>query len=210
MNAISTRLVAISGAYFVGTAFAGSAGPDRSRVGLLLIASGLAALLVFLAFLHRRLSHDDGVRSGWPAMTTGCGLIFVALQASELGYFGVVFQHSATGPSADLLADLTEATFVASTLFFGLFVLSAAAGTQVQRVLPAWLTWPGVAIGALTVAAGALGVLTLDSYLPIPYVTGLAWTAVVSVVLTVRSGRDEGRPTPPLVDAHPAQVTSAT
>ena len=189
MNAIATRLSAISGAYFVVAAFAGSGGPDRTKLGLLVLLSGLVALLVFLAHLHRLLSHDGGVRSGWLAMTTSCGLIFLALQASELGYFGVVFQRSITGVSGDLLADLTEATFVASSLFFGLFLLSAAAGTRCARVLPAWLTWPGMAVGALSAAAGALGVLTVDSFLPLPYVAGLGWVGVVSVVLAVRPGR---------------------
>jgi hypothetical protein len=189
MNAISTRLAAFSGAYFVVTAFAGSTGPERTKVGVLVILSGLAALLVFLAFLHRLLLHDDGVRSGWLAMTTSCGLIFLAMQASELAYFGVVFQRSATGASADLLADLTEATFIASTIFFGLCLLSAAAATQGHRVLPAWLTWPGIAVGALTTAAGALGAVSVDAFLPIPYVTGLAWIGVASVVLAVRPSR---------------------
>jgi hypothetical protein len=189
MNAISTRLSAICGAYFVVTVLVGSSGGERTQVGLLVILSGLVALLVFLAFLSRVPSHSGGARSGWPAMTTSCGLIFLALQASELAYFGVVFQGSTTGSSADLLADLTEATFVASTLFFGLFLLSAAASTRAERVLPAWLAWPGMAVGALTAAAGALGVLTVDSYLPIPYVTGLAWVGVVSVLLVVRPSR---------------------
>jgi hypothetical protein len=110
MNAISTRLSAISGAYFVATVLVGSGGPDRTKAGLLV--------------------------------------------------------SSTTGASADLLADLTEATFIASTLFFGLFLLSAAAGT--------------------------LGVLTVDSYLPLPYVTGLVWVGVVSVLLAVRRSRATG------------------
>jgi hypothetical protein len=189
MNAISTRLTAISGAYFVVAALVGSRGPERTTVGLLVILSGLVALLVFLAYLHRLLSRDGGVRSGWLAMATSCGLIFLALQASEIGYFGVVFQRSANRASADLLADLTEATFVASTLFFGLLLLSAAAATQAQRVLPAWLTWPGMAVGALTAAAGALGAVSVESFLPLPYVGGLVWIGAVSVLLAVRPSR---------------------
>ena len=155
----------------------------------MVILSGLVALLVFLAFLQRLLPHNDGVRSGWLAMTTSFGLIFVAMQASELAYFGVDFQGSATGASADLLSDVIEATFVASTIFFGLFVLSAATGSYAERVLPAWLTWPGMAVGAVTALAGALGVLSVDSFMPLPYVTGLAWTGVVSVLLAVRPSR---------------------
>jgi hypothetical protein len=187
VTAISTRLSAISGAYFGVAVIAGAL--YRTEGGLMVILSGLVALLVFLAFLQRLLPHNDGVRSGWLAMTTSFGLIFVAMQASELAYFGVDFQGSATGASADLLSDVIEATFVASTIFFGLFVLSTATGSYAERVLPAWLTWPGMAVGAVTALAGALGVLSVDSFMPLPYVTGLAWTGVVSVLLAVRPSR---------------------
>src|SRR4051812_20943768 len=158
MNAISSRLSAAAGAYFVVSAFTGPL--DRADGGLMVIVSGLVALLVFLAFLQRLLSSIGGARSSWPAMTS-FGLIFLAMQASELAYFGVEFQASAPGANADLLTDVIEATFVASTIFFGLFVLSAATATHAQRLLPAWLTWPGLAVGAVTALAGALGVLSV-------------------------------------------------
>lgn len=185
MTTFPTRLAAASGAYFVVAVLAGVL--YRTEGGLMVILSGLVALLVFLAFLQRLLSHIGGPRSSWPALTTSFGLIYLAMQASELAYFGVDFQGAATGASADLLSDVIEATFVASTIFFGLFVLATATGTHAQRMLPVWLTWPGMAVGAATALAGALGVLSVDSFTPLPYVTGLAWTAVVSVVLAVRS-----------------------
>jgi membrane protein implicated in regulation of membrane protease activity len=56
-------------------------------------------------------------------------------------------------------------------------------------VLPAWLTWPGVAVGALTAAAGALGAVSVESFLPLPYVGGLVWIGAVSVLLAVRPSR---------------------
>ena len=46
-----------------------------------------------------------------------------------------------------------------------------------------------MAVGALSAAAGALGVLTVDSFLPLPYVAGLVWVGVVSVLLAVRPSR---------------------
>jgi hypothetical protein len=36
------------------------------------------------------------------------------------------------------------------------------------------------------VAAGVLGMVDPDSYLPVPFLAGLIWTAIVSVRLTVR------------------------
>jgi hypothetical protein len=187
MTTIPTRLAAASGAYFVVAVLAGVL--YRTQGGLMVILSGLVALLVFLAFLQHLLSRVGEQRSNWPALTTGFGLIFLAMQASELAYFGVDFQGSATGASADLLSAVIEATFIASTIFFGLFVLSAATATHAHRVLPAWLTWPGMAVGAGAALAGGLGVLAVDSFTPLPYVTGLVWTGVVSVVLACRPAR---------------------
>jgi hypothetical protein len=198
MNAISTRLSAAAGAYFVVAVLTGVL--YRTEGGLMVILSGLVALLVFLAFLHRLLSEVGGARGGWSAITTSFGLIYVAMQASELAYFGVDFQGSVTGASADLLAEVIEATFVASTIFFGLLVLSTAKGMHVQRVLPAWLTWPGMAVGAAAAVAGALGVLSVGSFTALAYVVGLLWTGVVSVVLAVRPSR-AGAGTAPEVPA---------
>ena len=84
------------------------------------------------------------------------------------------------------MRDLIEATFVASTTFFGLFVLSAAASGRARRVLPAWLAWFGVAVGVLTAAAGAVGAVSLVSHTPLPYMAALTWTVVVSVFLAAR------------------------
>src|SRR5688500_3804254 len=107
MNAISTRLSAAAGAYFVVAVVAGVL--YRTEGGLMVILSGLVALLVFLAYLQRLLSHIGGARSSWPAMTTSFALIYLAMQASELAYLGVVFQRSATGARATLLSDVIEA-----------------------------------------------------------------------------------------------------
>jgi hypothetical protein len=187
MNGISARLAAASGAYFVVAAILGSLGPTRSRVGLLVILTGLVALLVFLGFLQRLLVRTSTAPAGRPGLTaTGCGLLFLAMQASELAYFGVDYQSATSAPDARLLEQLIEATFVSSTIFFGLFVVSAALETRHQRVLPGWLTWPGVAVGAAAAVVGAVGTLAVGSPTSLPYVAALAWTAVVSLVLALR------------------------
>lgn len=196
MNGISTRLAAACGAYFVGAVIIGALGPTRSKPGLLLILTGFAALLVFLGYLQRLLSAGSGSGGIGSTVMRGCGLIFLAMQASELAYFAVQYLGGASGTTADFLRDLIEATYVASTIFFGLFVLSAALTARVRRVLPGWLTWPGVAVGALAAAAGAVGTLAPESDNHLPYVAALAWTAVVSVLLAVRPSGPGNAATP--------------
>ena len=193
MNAISARLTAACGAYFAVAVVVGSLGPTRSRVGLMIIVSGLVALLVFLGHVQRLLSEPGGAGTGRGATVaitstmTACAVVFVATQASELAYFGAEYQLSRDGKTLGLLPDLIEATFVAAMVFFGLFVLCAAHVSRVRRVIPAWLAWIGVVAGALEVLAGASGVLSVESHNGLPHVAALTWIAVVSVLLAVRA-----------------------
>ena len=43
-----------------------------------------------------------------------------------------------------------------------------------------------MAVGAVTALTGALGVISVDWFVPLPYVTGLAWTGVFSIMMAVR------------------------
>jgi hypothetical protein len=206
MNGIPARLSAASGAYFVVAAILGALGPTRTKVGLLVILSGLVALLVFLGFLHRLPSRTGGRP---PTMATYCGLVFLAMQASELAYFGVNYDPATSAPDAGLLQQLIEATFVSSTIFFGLFVLSTAVVTGVAHLVPAWLAWLGGAVGGAAVVAGALGTLAVESHNALAYMAALAWTAVVSVLLVIRPARTQTDPMTAGPMTPPADVAGA-
>ena len=181
MNGISQRLGAASGAYFVVAAVLGSLG-DKGTVGTLVMFSGIAALLVFLGFLHATLDRAGAGAESLAGTVTASGLVFLALQGVEFGLIAVDHQG---GGSGQLLPGLGAAVFVVSTVFFGLFVL-AAARTLARRVLPAWASWAGTAAGALAAVAGAAGTVNVDAFIPLPYMAALLWTAVVSALLTVR------------------------
>jgi hypothetical protein len=196
MNGIPARLSAASGAYFVVAVILGALGPTRSKVGLLVILSGLVALLVFLGFLHRLPSPTSSPAGRPPMVATCCGLVFLAMQASELVYIGVNYEPSTSAADAALLQRLIEATFVASTIFFGLFALSTAVVARAHHVLPGWLAWLGVTAGAGTAVAGALGIMAVESHTAVPYLAALAWTAVVSVLLATRPGQSRVEPAP--------------
>lgn len=200
MNGISARLAAACGAYFVAAAVLGSLG-DKATVGTLVMFSGIAALLVFLGFLHDALTRAGGSREILAITANACGVVFVALQGVEFALVAV--DHQGGGPG-QLLPDLGEAVFVVSTVFFALFVLFAAGRSLTQHVLPAWLTWPGIAVGALAAGAGAAGMVSVDSFIPLPYMGALVWTAVVSGLLAVRPQRSA-----PPAAARPVDVAGA-
>jgi hypothetical protein len=76
---------------------------------------------------------------------------------------------------------------VSSGLLLGLFVAAAAGWVcVVHRVLPRWVGWFGFVAGVLAVAADVHGMADPAGYVPVPFLAGLIWTLVVSVVLTVR------------------------
>ena len=123
-------------------------------------------------------------------MTTSCGLIFVAMQASELAYFGVVLpglgdrsERRPAGGShrSDVrrLHDLLRP------------VPAVGRGGHPRKAGAAGLA--DLARGGRGGADGrwqaALGVLSVDSFVPLPYVTGLVWVGIVSILLAVRPSR---------------------
>ena len=157
-------------------------------VGLTLEVLGFTAFLVFLGYLYRVLRCAEGP-DGWLASTAlGAGLVTVAIKLGSIAPVMAADLRSQelTPDLVRTLMDLGGAAFVVSGYSSGIFVAAAAAATLTGRVLPRWLALAGVAVGVLTVAAGAAGVLDPASYVPLPFLFGLLWLLVTSAVLTVR------------------------
>ncbi len=157
-------------------------------VGLVLEVLGFAAFVVFLGALYRILRRAEGV-ADWLAPTAlGAGLVTVAVKIGSLGP-AMAAQRRLDELTPDLartLHDLADADFVVSGYTSGIFVAAAGAATLATRVLPRWLAIIGVVVGALTVAAGTAGIVDPAGYVPVPFLLGLLWTLVTSVVLTIR------------------------
>ena len=96
---------------------------------------------------------------------------------------------------ARTLNDLGGADFVISGYTSGIFVAAAAAATLATRLLPRWMSFAGIVVGVLTIAAGTAGIVDPAGYVPIPFLLGLLWVLATSIVLAVRAGnaRDDGR-----------------
>jgi hypothetical protein len=218
MNGISARFAAGSGAFFVVAAILGNElvlagapegadGPAAlgylqrdltavTSIGVVLEILALAALLVFLAYLYRVLRRAEGP-GGWvAAVAFAAGLAGVVVKLGSIAPImaGTYRKDELTVDLARTLVDLNGAAFVLFGLLVGIFVTAASAASVAHRMVPRWLGWTGVVLGALAFGAGTAGVIAPDSYNPLAFVGGLAWTLVLSSILTVRAVRVPGRP----------------
>jgi hypothetical protein len=217
MNGISTRLAAASGAFYVAAIIVGNvlelsgsgAGTDGSSElaflqrdlsvvnvsGFVLATLGFAAFVVFLGYLHSALRRAEGA-DGWVASAAlGAGLLSLAVKVGSISAIvaGTYRKDELTPDLARTLVDLNGAAFVVFGLSFGLFVTISSAGCLAYRMSARWLGWSGVVIGSLAFVAGVAGLIAPDRYNPLAFVGSLAWTLVLSVVLTVR-GRPAEKP----------------
>ena len=157
-------------------------------IGLVLEVLGFTAFLVFLGALFRTLRRAERPQ-GWLAATAlGAGLVTVAVKLGSLGPSMAANRRvdELTPELARTLNDLADADFVVSGYTSGIFVAAAAAAALVTRVLPRWLAIAGIVVGVLTIAAGTAGIVDPAGYVPVPFLLGLLWTLVTSVLLAVR------------------------
>lgn len=233
MNGIPARLAAASGAFFVVAVLVGNAmyssgsveGTDGvgalaeaqrdpslvNTIGFALEIVGFAALLVFVGYLYRVLRGAEGTEESAATVALGGCLVYLAIKVGSAAPVMVVSLRSdvLTPDLARTLVDLNDAAFVVSGLMFGLFCTAAARSAISHRVLPRWLGWAGLVIGLLTVAAGTIGIVQVPSFNPLPFVAGLVWTFVVSILLTVRVRRPATEPATPVLSPSRAGVAGA-
>lgn len=196
MNSIFTRLAAASGAFYVVAIMVGGSIMDAeavgvARVGYALSVLGFTAFVVFVGFMHRILRLAEGP-DGWVAtVALGAGLLHSAVrfEAQAPRMVGSYRGDALSREIARTLEDLNGMAFVVTGLLLGLYCASAGWVCVTHRLLPRWLGWFGLVTGVLAVAAGVLGMVDPNLYIPLAFVAGLTWTLVVSILLTVRTPR---------------------
>ena len=209
MTGISTRLAAASGAFYIVAVIVGAEIMDGegplARAGYVLVLLGFTAFIVFVAFLHRILRDAEGP-GGWVAtLAFGAGLLHSAVRfEAQAPRMVGSYRDDLTPELARTLGDLNGMAFVITGLLLGVYCAAAGWVCVAHRVLPRWIGWFGFVSGLLAVGAGVVGMADPGSYLPIPFLAGLIWTLVVSVVLTVRPKR-VGR-APAALETAPAPV----
>lgn len=160
-------------------------------VGLSLELLGWAALVLFLGYLYRVLQRAEG-EDGWLAPAAlGSGLIMVTIKLGSIGPLIAAWyrRDDLTVTTAQTLSDLSGAAFVISGWATGLLVTTAAGSALASGILPRWLGWFGMLAGLATLVAGTAGIADPRSYLPLPFLAGLLWILITSVVLTARVPR---------------------
>lgn len=166
-----------------------------NATGLALEMAGFVAFAFFTGWLVNHLRR--GERDGWLATTAGVAAVTtlaIKLGASVTPIVAAEYRADVLSPElARTLHDLGDAGFVVSGLTFGVFVLAAAGSALRGRALPGWLGWTGVVIGALGLVTPTIGMIDPPNYNPLPFMAGLAWTMVVSVLWAVRAGRVGGQ-----------------
>ena len=161
-------------------------------VGLSMELLGWAALVMFLGYLYRVLQRAEGP-DGWLApVAFGSGLIMVCIKLGSVAPLTAAWYRSddLTMTTATTLSDLGGALFVVSGWATGLLVASAAGSALVSGVLPRWLGWSGMVSGVAALVAGTAGIMDPLDYIPLPFLAGLLWILITSVLLTARALRE--------------------
>lgn len=209
-SGVATRLGAASGAVFValiltGNSLTQSGAPTErtpeaaleylrlqaqtgARIGLALELLGFVLLAFFIARLYSALRAAEGTQ-GWlarVALIGGVVTLSVKLGSAAPYVVGGATVETLSGEQARVLLDLGDAAFLISAMTMGVLVLGAALSALQTRLLPAWLTWPGVIAGALAVL-GSLSPTSLDGGPGVlGFLLSLLWLAAVSIRLVVR------------------------
>ena len=216
MNGISARLAAASGAFYViaimvGSALMESGSVAVARAGYALAVLGFTAFIVFVGFVHRIMRAAEGP-DGWVAtVALGAGLLHSAVRfEAQAPRMVETYRGDALSPElARTLVDLNGMAFVVTGLLLGLYAASAGWVCVKHGLLSRWLGWFGLVSGILAVFTGIIGMVDPDLYIPLPFVAGLVWTLVVSILLTVRPRRLGQASTPPVPAARRAGIAGA-
>jgi hypothetical protein len=212
MKGISTRAAAATGAFYVVAIVAGeqvmavdSALLRRAGYGLTVL--GFTAFVVFVAYVHRVLRTAEGPGGWLSTLALSAGVLHSAVRLGAQPPRMVV-EYRGDGLPTDLartLEDLNGTAFVVTGLLLGLYCAAAGVICLRRGVLPRWMGWFGAVAGWLALAAGVVGMADPDLYVPVPFLAGLLWTAIVSAVLTVRPVH----PTPEPARGEPSTAPAA-
>jgi len=169
--------------------------PTVAHVALTLELLGLVAMSVLFACLVARTFRTSPVA----AVTTG--IAAAAMLAVKVGSAGPVMVVHATADEidpavAEALLDLNDMAFVVSGLLFCLAMAAAGVGLLTTST-PRLFGWSATVLGALGVAAGVVGVLDPDAYVPIPFLLLLLWLIALALATAMRS--DESPENPAIV-----------
>ena len=185
-----------------GVQIAHYASDHRSRLlaGELLIAIGLAMLMVFAAALYRLIRQREG-DGDWLAMASLASAVAAAgIFGVGTALFMVVAYRPATDPAvARAFWDAGWLAYNIAGFGFSAWIAIVAVSTFRQRVLPVWTAWIGAPValigfvGPLAVKAGSGPFSPQGWFASVVALTFGAWVLAITLAAG-RSARQNPRP----------------
>lgn len=173
-------------------------------VGMTMETLGMLFLPFFLGWLAHRLAQRG---AGWLGTVAAIGGgVTLSVKMASFMPMGAGVADSATldARTAQVLADMNAAAFVATFLTFGVFLVAAGFGILSSGILGRLAGWSAVVLGVLGVVLTLLTHVDEANSNPMPFLAGLLWLLVTSLLLGTRGPRAARERMPALTPEHAA------
>lgn len=154
---------------------------------------GLLMFVVFVATLAALLRREEGEPGIFSSIALAGGLMSAAVKLASVAPLVAVYWRASDGWDPQLvtaLIDMNDAAFGLTWALNGVMLLGAGAVLVRSRLLPRWLSWGALVLGV----AMPLGLLAPFSIGILPFLLGLLWTLIASLVLAWRRPVAGSRP----------------
>ena len=167
---------------------ASTATPSGLWIGRGIEVAGTVMFAAFATSLVVLLRRDENPASRWLASLASVGAAtFVTLTLTSLAIWSTLNEragHGLDATGATVLADLKSVVFFLSWPALATFLIPVGALARRAAIVPAWMGWAAMGIGALELpatCAPTVGVSQAVQFL------GFLWALAISVALLVRS-----------------------
>jgi hypothetical protein len=170
-------------------AAAASPMPTAAYVAYALFLVGFVALIVVMGLL----AGEVGRRSPATGAVVGIAVAAaVAVKISEVTTGMALRQHpDALDPgTAELLVAVDGAGFVVYGFLLSVAFAAVGVGLLRSHLTPGWLGWWPLVAGGLGVVTSTIGILSVGSYVPVPFLLLLLWLVVLGLVAVRGSDRE--------------------
>lgn len=163
------------------------------QAGFAMELVGFVGLAVFLAWIVPALRRAGGIAPWLADVAMIGGLATIAIKVGSVAPELAVMagRHSMDPGTAKAIYDIAGGAFVISFLSFAIFMLGIGASVLTSGYLGRFAGWSAIVLGVLGVAVAATA-HSMDAN-PVPFMLGLLWILVVSVLLAVRGPRGAAR-----------------
>ncbi len=162
------------------------ASSTAARTGMVLELVGLLLLVAFAAGVTASSLRRRATVPGVLVALSATLVVAVKLAAAAPYLAALAAADELPVDVLQALVDLNDAAFVIGWLPFALFVGSVALCLRDQLGAGRVLVASGVLLAVLGLIAGAVGAVSPDHAVPIPFLLGLLWTAGVGLRLAIR------------------------